>query len=159
MANAKECSKYHIIALISHASKVILKILQARFHQYMHWELLEIQTEFRKGRGTRDQIANISWIIEKAKEFQKNVYFCIIDCAKAVDCVDHNKLWKILIEIQISKSHGHFKISKSRGKLKKSCLVLCKSMDCSTPCRDGFSCLSLFLKFAQIYVIWVGDAI
>ena len=74
-------------------------------------------------------------------------------------CVDHNKLWKILIEIQKSKSHGHFKISKSRGKLKKSCLVLCKSMDCSTPCRDGFSCLSLFLKFAQIYVIWVGDAI
>ena len=83
-------------ALISHASKVILKILQARLQQYMNHELPDVQAGFRKGRGTRDQIANIHWIIEKAREFQKNIYFCFIDYAKAFDCVDHNKLWKIL---------------------------------------------------------------
>ena len=84
--NAKECSNYHTIALISHASKVILKILQARLQQYVNRELLDVQAGFRKGRGTRDQIANICWIIEKAREFQ------IIDYTKAIDCVDHNKL-------------------------------------------------------------------
>ena len=83
-------------ALISHASKVILKILQARLQQYMNRELPDVQAGFRKGRGTRDQIANIRCIIEKAREFQKNIYFCFIDYAKAFDCVDHNKLWKIL---------------------------------------------------------------
>ena len=82
--------------LVSHASKVILKILQARLQQYVNQELPDVQAGFRKGRGTRDQIANISWIIEKAREFQKNIKFCFIDYAKAFDCVDHNKLWKIL---------------------------------------------------------------
>ena len=92
----KECSKYRTIALTSHASKVLLKILQARLQQYVSSEILDIQVGFRKGRGTRDQIANIRWIIEKAREFQKNIYFCFI--AKAFDCVDHTKLWKILKE-------------------------------------------------------------
>ena len=92
--NARECSYYCTIALISHASKVMLKILQARLQQYMNCEILDVQAGFRKGRGTRDQIASICWIIEKAKEFQKNI--CFIDYAKAFDCVDHNKLWKIL---------------------------------------------------------------
>ena len=89
------------IALISHASKVIIKNLQARLQQYMNCELPDIQAGFRKDRGTRDQIANMRWIIEKAKEFQKNIYFCFIDYAKAFDCVDHNKLWKILQEMGI----------------------------------------------------------
>jgi len=98
--NAKECSDYRTIALISHASKVMLKILQARLQQYVNRELRDGQAGFRKGRGTRDQIANIRWIIKKAREFQKN-YFCFIDYAKAFDCVDHNKLWKILKEMGI----------------------------------------------------------
>ena len=99
--NAKECSNYCTIALISHARKVTLKILQARLQQYMNHELPDVQTGFRKGRGIRDQIANICWIIEKAREFQKNIYFYFIDYAKAFDCVDHNKLWKILKEMGI----------------------------------------------------------
>ena len=99
--NDKECSNYHTIALISHSSKVILKILKARLQQYVNLELPDVQAGFRKGRGTRDQIANIRWIIEKAREFQKNIYFCFIDYAKAFDCVDHNKLWKILKEMAI----------------------------------------------------------
>ena len=94
--NAKECSNYHTIALISHASKVVLKILQARLQQYMNRELPDVQAGFRKGRGIRDQIANIRWIIKKAREFQKNISFCFINYAKAFDCVDHKKLWKIL---------------------------------------------------------------
>ena len=91
--NAKECSNYCTIALISHASKVTLKILQARLQQYVNRELPDVQGGFRKDRGTRDQIANICWIMEKARESQKNIYFCFIDYAKAFDCVDHNKLW------------------------------------------------------------------
>ena len=85
---------YHTIALISHTGKVMFKILQDRFQQYTNWELADVQAGFRKGRGTRDQIINIHWIIEKAREFQKNI--CFIDYAKAFDCVDYNKLWKIL---------------------------------------------------------------
>ena len=100
-AMSKECSNYRTIALISHASKVILKILQARLQQYVNRELSDVQAGFREGRGTRDQIANICWIMEKATEFQKNIYFCFIDYAKAFDSVDHNKLWKILQEIEI----------------------------------------------------------
>ena len=100
-AKAKECSDYHTIALISHASKVMLKILQARLQQYVNRELPGAQVGFRKGRRTRDIIANICWIIEKTREFQKNIYFCFIDYAKPVDCVDHNKLWKILKEMGI----------------------------------------------------------
>ena len=88
--NAKECSKYHTIALVSHASKVMLKILQARLQQYVNWEVPDVQACFRKGRGTRDQIANICWIIKRAREFQKNIHFCFIDYAKAFDSVDHN---------------------------------------------------------------------
>ena len=94
--NAKECSNYRTIVLISHTSKVLLKILQARLQQYVNCELPDVQAGFRKGRGTRDQIANIHRIIEKAREFQKNIYFCFIDYAKAFDCVDHSKIWKIL---------------------------------------------------------------
>ena len=86
---------------MSHASKVMLKILQARLQHFMNPELPDVQGGFRKGRGTRDQIANICWIIEKTREFQKNVYFYFIDYAKAFDCVDHNKLWKILKEMGI----------------------------------------------------------
>ena len=96
---AKECSNYHMIALILHAS--LFKILQARLQQYMNHELPDVQAGFRKGRGTRDQIANLSWIFEKAREFQKNIYFCFIDYAKGFGCVDHNKLWKILKEMGI----------------------------------------------------------
>ena len=91
-SNAKECSNYHTIALSSHASKVMLRILQARLQQYVNHELPDVQAGFRKVRGTRDQIANICWIIEKAREFQKNIYFWFIDYAKAFDCVDQNKL-------------------------------------------------------------------
>ena len=98
---AKECSNYCTIALISHASKITLKILQARLQRYMNHELADVQTGFRKSRRTRDQIANIHWITEKAREFQKNIYFCFIDYAKASNCVDHNKLWKILKEMGI----------------------------------------------------------
>ena len=99
--NLKECSNYRTIALISHTSKVMLKILQAKLQQYVNHELPDIQVGFRKGRGTRDQISNIHWIIEKAREFQKNIYFCFIDYAKAFDCVYQNKLWKILKEMGI----------------------------------------------------------
>ena len=99
--NPKECSNYHTIALISHTSKEMLKILQARLQQNVNHKLPDVQAGFRKGRGTRDQIANMRWIIEKAREFQKNIYFCFIDYAKAFDCVDHNKLWKILKEMGI----------------------------------------------------------
>uniref|UniRef100_A0A8C0AAD5 RNA-directed DNA polymerase n=1 Tax=Bos mutus grunniens TaxID=30521 RepID=A0A8C0AAD5_BOSMU len=99
--NAKECSNYCTIALISHASKVMLKILLASLQQYVNQELPDVQAGFRKGRGTRDQIANIRWIMEKAREFQKNIYFCFIDYAKAFDCVDHNNVWKLLQEMGI----------------------------------------------------------
>ena len=92
--NAKECSNHRTIALISHTNKIILKILQARLQQYMNHELPDVQAGFRKGRGTRDQIANIHWIIQKAREFQKNIYFCFIDYAKAFDCMDYHKLWE-----------------------------------------------------------------
>ena len=99
--NAKECSNYHTIALISYASKAMLKILQARLQQYLNNEIPDVQAGFRKGKGTRDQIANIHWIIEKAREFQKNIHFCFIDYAKAFDYVDHNTLWEILKEMGI----------------------------------------------------------
>ena len=90
--NAKECSNYCTIALISHTSKVMLKTLQSRLQQYVNCECSNVQMRFRKGRGIRDQIANICWFIEKVTEFQENIYFCFIDYAKAFDCVDHNKL-------------------------------------------------------------------
>ena len=97
--NAKECSNYRTIALISHASKVMLKILQARLQQQVNCKLPDVQAGFRKDRGIRDQIANIHCIVEKASEVQENIYFCFIDYAKAFDCMDHNKLWKILREM------------------------------------------------------------
>ena len=98
---AKECSNYHKIAFISYASKVMLKMLQARLKQYVNQELPDVQVGFRKGRGIRDQIANMRWITEKATAFQKNTYFCFIDYIKAFDCVDYNKLWKIHKEVRI----------------------------------------------------------
>ena len=94
--NAKECSNNCTIALISHASKVMLKILQARLQEYMNCELSDVQVGFRKGRGTRDQIANIHWIIKKARQFQKNIYFCFIDYTKAFDCMHHKNFGKFL---------------------------------------------------------------
>ena len=97
--SAKQCSNYCTVALISQASTVMLKILQARLLEYVNRELSDVQASFRKGRGTRDQIADIRWIIKKAREFQKNIYFCFIDYAKAFHCVDHKKLWKILKEM------------------------------------------------------------
>ena len=106
--NAKECSNYLTTALISQTGKVMLKILQARLQQYVNHELPHVQAGFRKGRGTREQIAHICWITKKAREFQKNIYFCFIDYAKAFDYVDHNKLWKILQEMGIP---GHLNAS------------------------------------------------
>jgi len=101
--STKKCSNYFSIALILHASKVMLKILQAKLQKvHMNHELPDVQAWFRKGRGTRHQIANIRWIIEKARDFQKNMYFCFIDYAKTFDCVDHNRLWKILKDIGIA---------------------------------------------------------
>ena len=94
-------TNYHTIALISYASKLMLKILQARLQQHVNCEILEVQAGFRKVRRTRDQIANICWIIQRAREFQKNIHFSFVDQAKAFDCVDHNKLWKILKEMRI----------------------------------------------------------
>ena len=99
--NAKECSNYCTIVLISYASKVMFSVLQARLQCYMNWELPDVQAGFRKGRGARDQIVNICWIIEKAREFQKN-NFRFIDYTKAFECVDHKKLWKILKEVAIA---------------------------------------------------------
>ena len=103
-AMPKKCSNYHTIALISHANKLILNILQARLHQYVNCELPDVQAGFRKGRGTGDQIANICQIIKKAREFQKNMYSALLTTPKPVHCVDHNKLWKILKEMRI---HDH----------------------------------------------------
>ena len=94
--SVKECSNYCTTVLISHTSKVMLKILQARLQQYVNWEFPDVHAGFRKGRGTRDEIANIHWITEKSRELQKNIYFCFTDYTKAFDCVDRNKLWNIL---------------------------------------------------------------
>ena len=99
--NAKECSNYHTIALISHASKVLLKILQASLGQYVNCEISDVEGGFRKDTGTRDQIGNICWIIEKVRELKKKICLYFTDYAKAFDCVDHNKLWKILQEMEI----------------------------------------------------------
>ena len=100
-SSPKECSNYHTAALISHTSKEVLKILQARLQQYMNREVPDVEAGFRKGRGTRDEMGNIRWIIEKARELQKNNYYCFIDYAKAFDRVDHNKLWEIRKEMGI----------------------------------------------------------
>ena len=115
--NAKECSNYRTVVLISHAGTVKLKILQVRLQQYVNQELPDVQIRFRKGRRTRDQIANICWIIEKAREFQKNICFCFIDYTKAFDCVDHKKLWKILKEmgLQTSLSTSEESVCRSRS--------------------------------------------
>ena len=100
--NAKECSNYRTIAFISHASNIMSKILQTSLQHYVNHELPDVQAGFRKGRGTRDQMVNIRWIIEKMREFQKNIYFCFIFYTKAFDCVEHKKLWEILQEMGIS---------------------------------------------------------
>ena len=99
--NAKQCSNYCTIALISHTRKVMFRILQARLQLYVNCELTDVQAGFRKGKGTRDQTANIHWIIEKVREFQKNIYFCFIDYTRGFDCLNHNKLWKNLKEMGI----------------------------------------------------------
>ena len=99
--NAKECSNYHTISLISHSSKVMLKILQAGLQEYVNCEPPDVQAGFRKGRGIRDQIANIPWTIKKARELQKNIYFCFIEYTKDFDCVNHNKMWKILKDMRV----------------------------------------------------------
>ena len=113
-SNAKECSNYNTIALISHTSKVMLKILQTRLQQYMNHEVPDVHG-FRKCSKTRDQIANIWWVIKKTKEFQKNIDFCCMDYAKAFDCVDHNKLWKILQEMGTSNHPTCLLINLSAG--------------------------------------------
>ena len=99
--STKECSNHKTIALISYTSKIMLKILQVRLQHYINGERPDVQTGFRKGRGTRDLISNIFWITEKAREFLKNIYLCFTDCANAVDCVGHNKEWKMLKEMEI----------------------------------------------------------
>ena len=115
MGDAKEYSNYCTTALISHSTKVMFKILQTRLQQYMNHEIPDVQAGFRKGRRTRDQIANIHWIIKKAREFQKNIYFCLIGYEKDFDCVDYNKLWTILQEMGIP---DHLKsVCRSRSKL------------------------------------------
>ena len=112
----RQCQRMlKLLALISHARKVMLKILQARLQQYVNRELPDVQTCFRKGRGTRDQIANIHWITEKVREFQKNIYFCFIDYSKAFDCVDHNKLWKVLKDIGIPDLPSEKSVCRSRS--------------------------------------------
>ena len=121
--NAKECSNYCTIALISHTSKVMFKILQASLQQYVNREPPDVQAGFSKGRGSRNQIANIYWIIKKAREFQKNIYFYFIDYAKAFDCVDHNKRWKILQEMGIP-DHLTCLLQKTCTQVKKQQLEL-----------------------------------
>ena len=110
-AMQKKCSNYCTIALISHDSKVMLKILQARLQQYVNYEFPDVHAGFRKVRGTRDQITSIHWVIKKGREFQENIYFCFINYAKAFDCVDHNKLWKTLKEMRIP---NHLKKNETR---------------------------------------------
>ena len=118
-SNPKESSKYCTTALISHASKLMLKILHARLQQYMNQELPDMQAGFRKVRGTGDQIASICWIIEKSREFQKSIYFCLVVYAKAFDCVDHSKLWKILQEMRIPDHFSSLLRSLYAGQVKK----------------------------------------
>ena len=113
--SAKEWSNYWTIALISHASKVMLKFIQARLQQYMNWEIPDVQAGFRKSRGTRDQFSNIHWIIEKAREFQKNIYCCFTDYVKASDSVDHNKMWTILKEMVIPDLPPEKSVRRSRS--------------------------------------------
>ena len=136
--NAKQCSNYCTTALISHASKVMLKILQARLQQYVNRVLPDVQAGFRKGRGTRDQIDNIRWIIKKVREFQKNIYFRFTDYAKAFDCVDHNKL-----SVQFSS-------------VAQLCPTLCDPMNPSMP---GLPVPHQLSEFTQTHVHRVGDAI
>ena len=142
--NVKECSNYHTITLISHASKVMFKILQARLQQYMNREIPDVQTGFRKGRGTINQIANIRWIIEKARNFHKSIYFCFIEYTKAFDCMDHNKL-------------GNFSRDRNQfSSVSQSCSTLCDPMNCSTP---GLPVHHQLLEFTQTHVHQVGDVI
>ena len=157
---------------MAHASKVMLKILQARLQQFMNCELPDVQAGFRKGRGTRDQIANIRWIMEKAKEFQKNICFCFIDYAKAIDYVDHNILLKILKEVgtpdhltcllrslyagqeaTVRTGHG---TTVQFSSVAQSCLTLCDPMNCSTP---GLPVHHRLPEITQTHIHRVGDAI
>ena len=149
-SNPKECSNYRTIALISQTSKIMLKILQARLQQYMNHELPDVQAGFRKGRGTRDQIANICCIIEKAREFQKNIYFCFIEYTKAFDCVHHNKLWKILKEMGIP---DHLTCLLRNLKVKKQQLELDMEQQIGSKLRNEYIkdiyCHSAYLPYMQ----------
>ena len=158
-SNAKECSNYRTKALMSHTSKVMFKILQARLQQYVNLELPDVQAGFRKGRGTRDQIAKICWFTEKAKEFQRSIYLCFIEYAKAFDLMDHSKLWKILKEMGIPdlltcllrnlyeglEATGH---SDQIRSVAQSCLTLCNPMNRSTP---GLPVHHQLLEFTQTH--------
>ena len=141
--NAKECSNSRTIALISHASKLMLRILQARFQQYMNHELPDVQARFRKGRGTRDQIINIHWIIKKAREFQKNIYYCFIDYAKVFDCVDHHKLWK---------THKEMGIPDHLTRLLRNLYVVQKA---SSFKRARKTCASALLTTPKALTVWI----
>ena len=127
--STKECANHWTVALISHASKVMLKILHAGLQHYANQELLDVQAGFRKGKGTRDQIANICWIIEKAMEFQKNIYFGFINYTKAFDCVDRNKLWKALREMGISDHLTCLPRNLYAGQ-EATVTTLCRATDC-----------------------------
>ena len=168
--NPKECSNYCTIALISHASKVMLKILRTRLQQHINWELPDVQAGFRKGSGTRDQIANIYCIIEKAREFQKNICFCFTDYAKAFDCVDHNKLWKILKETRIPDHLTCLLRNLYAGQealvrtahgvtVQFSHSVVSDSLRPCEPQHTRPPCPAQLPKSTQIHVHWVGDAI
>ena len=137
--NAKECSNYHTIALISHASKVMLKILQARLQQYVSRDVPNVQAGFGKDRGTRDQIVNIRWIIEKSREFQKIIYFCFIGYAKAFNYVDHNKLWNILQEMGIP---GHL-----------TCLLRNLYADQEATVRTGYGTTDWLFNLYAEYIV------
>ena len=155
-SNAKECSNYHTIALSSHTSKLMLKILQARLQQYVNHELPDVQTGFRKSRGTRDQIANICWIIEKAIEFQKNISFCFIDYAKVLDCADHNKPWKILKKMGVSDHltcllgnlHAGQETGVRTGQGKTDWLQIGKGV------RQGCILSPCLFSFCAEYIVW-----
>ena len=158
---AKECSNYHTIAFMSQASKAMLKILQARLQQYMNWELSTVQTGFRKGRGIRNHISNIHWRIEKAKVFQKNIYSCFIDYAKAFDCVDLNKLWEILKDMEIAdhltcllrNQYVSQEATVRTGHRIMDCFKIGKGYMPQNICQGCILSLCLFNLYAE-YIMW-----
>ena len=149
----QRCSNYCTIALISHASKLMLKILHARLQQYMNQELPDMQAGFRKVRGTGDQIASICWIIEKSREFQKSIYFCLVVYAKAFDCVDHSKLWKILQEMRIPDHFSSLLRSLYAGQVKKQQLE--QDMEQQTGSKLGKEYIkAIYCQPAYLTSVW-----